>query len=72
MFWKVPTGGSIYPKSRFNWAPTLTSHDPNPPLPLETAAVAGGTGVPIVGIDRIEMGFRVIKAGSRLGGVIQE
>lgn len=27
----------------FQWQPTLTAHDPNPPLPIETAAGGGTT-----------------------------
>lgn len=33
--------GSLFPASKLQWAPTLTSHDPNPPLPLESEAATG-------------------------------
>lgn len=39
------TGGRPHVASAFQWQPTLTSHDPNPPITLEHA---GGTTVTLV------------------------
>lgn len=33
------SGISQYLDNPDQWAPTLTAHDPNPPIPLESAAV---------------------------------
>ena len=35
-----PLGSRVYRGSQFTWAPTLTSHDPNPPITLETGGGA--------------------------------
>jgi hypothetical protein len=40
-------GGFFASLGRITWAPTLTSHDPNPPFPIETGAV-GPTGLKTV------------------------
>jgi hypothetical protein len=35
-------GAGLWNPARLQWAPTLTSHDPNPPITLENAAGGGG------------------------------
>lgn len=42
--WNIQViGGQLFRAARLQWAPTLTSHDPNPPINLEDPPVAPPT-----------------------------
>lgn len=56
----IVTGGSnigvafdnnyrFFGRTAWQWQPTLTVHDPSPPITLEDAAVAGGVFIPLIG-----------------------
>ncbi len=64
-------GGVAYGgAARWQWQPGLTSHDPSPPLPLETAAAAAAAttkGTDVVATALVAAGASNLEIGSRNG-----
>ena len=44
MYHKIASSGRLFARSQLMWQPSRTSHDPNPPLPIET----GGLSITLV------------------------
>lgn len=41
---RISVTGQVYLVSQFQWAPTLTSHDPNPPITIDTPETLASIG----------------------------
>lgn len=63
------TAAGLFRSSYIQWQPTLTAHNPSPPITLESPAAGGGAVVSIQGLHPIFQGYKDIFAAGMDGAL---